>query len=315
MKRLFCFFLILTMLFALPAFSEVERVAGMISVLDKADIPPTPKGMHHYLLICMDSWNAKLSRLGYSDGMVLLTLDEVSGRVMVTSFIRDMLVMHPDGKPGRLTYIAKQYGVDALVDTINRHFGIEIEKYVLMDWSQVQTIVDAAGGVTLDVTNAEASYLRRYAISPNSTIPSMAHKGRYLFKGHAAVIFMRMRKVPASNGDAQDFGRTFRTRTVLSNIADSLKDISYEDAEKLLDAVMENTLAMNMTPADVLEAFNIAFNLRGTKVEQCRLPFDGTVRPYEYFGGAGQLLDFETNRQMFHDFLFNQSYVVKDTTP
>lgn len=315
MKRLFSLFLILTILVSLPAFSEVERVASMIKVLGEADIPPTPKGMHHYLLICMDSWNARLSRLGYSDGMVLLTLDEVSGRVMVTSFIRDMLVMHPDGKPGRLTYIAKQYGVEALVDTINKHFGIEIEKYVLMDWSQVQTIVDAAGGVTLDVTNAEASYLRRYAISPSSTVPSMSHQGRYLFKGHAAVIFMRMRKVPASNGDAQDFGRTFRTRTVLSNIADNLQNISYEDAEKLLDAVMQNTLAMNMTPSDVLEAFNIAFNLRGTKVEQCRLPFDDTVRPYEYFGGAGQLLDFETNRDLFHEFLFNQSYVVKDATP
>lgn len=315
MKRLFSLFLILCLMAALPAFAQVEEVTQQISVLQKEDIPPTPKGMHHYLLICMDSWNARLSRLGYSDGMVLLTLDEISGRVMVTSFIRDMLVMHPDGMPGRLTYIAKQYGVEGLVDTINSHFGIEIEKYILMDWSQVQTIVDAAGGVELDVTNAEASYLRRYAISPSSTSPSMAHQGRYLFKGHAAVIFMRMRKVPASNGDAQDFGRTFRTRTVLSNIADNLQNISYEDAEKLLDAVMQNTLAMNMTPSDVLEAFNIAFNLRGTKVEQCRLPFDDTVRPYEYFGGAGQLLDFETNRDLFHEFLFNQSYVVKDATP
>ena len=316
MKRVTCWLLIVMLLCPLVmATAAVDPVKDRISVMDEADIPPTPKGMHHYLLICMDSWNSNLKRLGYSDGMVLLTMDEGTGRLMVTSFIRDMLVIHPDGVPGRLTYIAKKFGVEGLVDTINRHFGIRIEKYIMMDWSQVQAIVDAAGGVQLDVTNAEASYLKRYAISPSSTRPAMAHAGTYHFKGHAAVIFMRMRKVPASNGDAHDFGRTFRTRTVLSNIADSLKDITYAEAEKLLDAVLGNTLSMNLSAAEVLTAFNIAFGLRGTKVEQCRLPFDDTSRPYEYAGGAAQLIDFQKNRELLHEFMFNQSYVVLDDAP
>lgn len=313
MKRFLSLLLLLTLLTGSAfAVTQSQDVLDKITCLEKDQIPPTPKGMHHYLLLCMDSWNANLKRLGYSDGMVLLTLDEGTGRVIVTSFIRDMLVIHPDGKPGRLTYIAKEYGVQGLIDTINRHFGIQIEKYVMMDWGQVEAIVNAAGGVELDVTDAEASYLRRYAISPTSTIPSMKHKGHYMFKGHAAVIFMRMRKVAASNGETQDFGRTFRARTVLSNLADSLKDLSYEDAEKLLDAVLNNTLDTNISTAEALEAFNIAFNLRGTKVEQCRLPFDNTCRPYEYYGGAGQLMDFEKNRELLSDFLFNRSYVVAD---
>lgn len=313
MKRLLCLLIALVAL-AQPALAvtQSEDVLNKISFLEKEQIPATPKGMHHYLLLCMDSWNANLKKLGYSDGMVLLTLDEATGRVIVTSFIRDMLVIHPDGKPGRLTYIAKEYGVEGLIDTINKHFGIQIEKYVLMDWGQVEAIVDAAGGVELDVTDAEASYLRRYAISPTSTVPKMQHAGRYMFKGHAAVIFMRMRKVAASNGETQDFGRTFRARTVLSNLADSLKDMNYDDAEKLLDAVLNNTLDTNLTTADALEAFNIAFNLRGTRVEQCRLPFDNTCRPYEYYGGAGQLMDFEKNRELLGEFLFNSSYVVAD---
>jgi LCP family protein required for cell wall assembly len=300
----------------LPSFSYAatrkEEAKALIDILDKDEIKPNPKGMHHYLLICMDSWGAKLNNLGFSDGMVLLTLDEGTGRVMITSFIRDMLVLHPNGDPGRLTYIAKEFGVPALVETINLHFGINIEKYILMDWSQVQSIVDACGGVKLNVTNAEASYLRRYSISPTSTVPSMKNAGEYLFKGHAAVIYMRMRKVAASNGEKQDFGRTFRTRTVLSNIADSLADISYEEAERLLDSVVDNILYTNLSAAEILEAFNIAFSLKGTKVEQCRLPFDGTVRPYDYYGGAAQLVDFAKNRELFNSFLMESSYVVME---
>ncbi len=316
MRSILCLVLAVALLFSsVGALGSEDPVIAQINVLNEEDIPVTPWGIRHYLLICMDSWQANLKRLGYTDGMVLLSMDESTGRIMVTSFIRDMLVIHPDGNPGRLTYIAKQFGIQGLVDTINRHFGIRIEKYIMMDWSQVQAIVDAAGGVKLDVTNEEASYLRRYAISPASTTPSMQRAGTYLFKGHAAVIFMRMRKVPASNGDAQDFGRTFRARTVLSNIADSLRNVSYEAAQDLLSAVLDNTLSTNLTPSDILEAFNVAFSLRGTKIEQCRLPFDDTVRPFEYANGAAQLMDFEKNRALFHDFLFRQSYVVSDVTP
>jgi len=151
MRRLLA--MLLVMLLALsPAVGLSQQEVPDIQMLAPEDIPPTPTGMHHYLLVCMDSWAARMSRLGYSDGMVLVTVDEVAGRIIATSFIRDMLVMHPDDMPGRLTYIVKEYGVDALVDTINRHFGLQIEKYILMDWSQVQSIVDAVGGVDLTVT-------------------------------------------------------------------------------------------------------------------------------------------------------------------
>lgn len=313
MKRLIAGLLLAVLLCAnAPMLAAQDELIQKLSVMEEQDIPQTPKGMKHYLLLCMDSWKADLKRLGYSDGMVLLTLDEGSGRVMITSLIRDMLVRHPDGTPGRLTYIAKKYGVEGLIDTINRHFGIRIEKYVLMDWGQVQSIVDAAGGVDIKITNAEASYLKRYAISPTSTVPKMSSGGTYHFKGHAAVIYMRMRKVQAINGEKQDFGRTFRTRTVLSNLADSLRSISYEEGEKLLDAVLDNTLATNLSAAEMLDAFNTAFSLKESPVEQCRLPFDDTVRPFEYFGGAAQLMDFEKNRELFHEFLFRKSFVVVD---
>lgn len=293
-----------------PGIAANASQAVNISVLERDDIPSTPNGMHHYLLVCMDSWAADLKRLSFSDGMVLLTLDEVARRVIVTSFIRDMLVLHPDDHPGRLTYVVRKHGIEGLVDTINRHFGLKIEKYVLMDWSQVQSIVDAVDGVDITVSNAEASYLKRYAISSTSTTPSMSHGGTYHFKGHAAVIYMRIRRVPALNGDPHDIGRTFRTRTVLSNIADSLADISYAQATQLLDAVLQNTLTTNMTMQDMLEALNIAFELRGIPVEQFRLPIDGSFRAFTYANGASQLMDFEINREALRDFLFESGFVV-----
>lgn len=296
----------------LPLSAPAQQVIPEIDVLDPAEIPATPKGMHHYLLLCMDSWAARLNRLGYSDGMVLVTVDESAGRIIATSFIRDMLVMHPNDKPGRLTYIVKEYGVQGLIDTINRHFGLQIEKYILMDWSQVSSIVDAVGGVQLTVTAGEAGYLKRYAISPSSTKPAMAGAGDYLFSGHAAVIYMRTRRVPASNGDPHDIRRTYRTRLVLSSIAESLKDVSYEKAQKILESITANILDTNLSAGDLLDAFNMVYAMRGTPVEMFRLPVNGTFRSFDYFGGASQLMEFAPNREALRDFLFQQTFVVTE---
>ena len=310
MKR--CLMLVVCLCLLLPSLAGAQQVIPQIDVLDPADIPPTPKSMHHYLLICMDSWAARLSRLGYSDGMVLVTVDESAGRIIATSFIRDMLVLHPDDKPGRLTYIVKEYGVQGLLDTINRHFGLNVEKYILMDWSQVSSIVDAVGGVELTVTDGEAGYLKRYAISPSSTKPAMAGSGDYLFTGHAAVIYMRTRRVPALNGDPHDIGRTYRTRLVLSSIAESLKDVSYEKAQKILESVTGNIMDTNLSTADMLDAFNMVFAMRGTQVEMFRLPIDGTFRSFDYFGGASQLMDFVPNREALSNFLLSQTFIVTE---
>lgn len=310
LKKICC--LVMCMLALLPCagLAQEQETAGKISVLDESQIPDTPKGVHHYLLLCMDSWAANTKRLGFSDGMVLITVDESAQRIIATSFIRDTLVIHPDGKPGRLTYIVKEFGVQGLLDTINRHFGLRVEKYIMMDWSQVQAIVDAVGGVDLYINAAEASYLKRYAISPTSTYPAMDKAGNYHFKGHAAVIFMRCRRATASNGDRYDFGRTYRARTVLTNIATALQHVDYDRALKLLDAVMVNILDTNLSAADMMEAFNMAFKLRGTKLEQFRLPIDHSYQRYFYAGGDSELMDFEANRNALRTFMFDSSFVV-----
>ncbi|HOQ63916.1 MAG TPA: hypothetical protein PKZ39_08110, partial [Clostridia bacterium] len=66
----------------------------------------------------------------------------------------------------------------------------------------------------------------------------------------------------------------------------------------------------NISMMDLMEAVRVAFLLRHSEIEQWRLPVDGTVEPFTYAGGAGQLMDFEKNRQLLHDFMFPESFLV-----
>ncbi len=317
MKKAILVMCILCLLTAACARAEYESstTPKPIVTIEDGSIAPTPEGMHHYMLICCDDWKVDPNNIAHTDGLVLLSVDEIAGRVMLTSFIRDMLIKRPDGKFGRLNNVclyfgANREGIEHLTHTLSTHFDVNIDRYLVVDFGQVEKIVDALGGVDITITKREATYLKNYRISASSTTPAISGEGTYHFSGHAAVIYMRIRKVPTISGAIQDVGRTERARTVLSSIADSLKDISYEDAMKLLDVILENTVMTNLSALECVEAVGIAMDLRGVPVEGIRMPIDGTYELVPVAGMATQQIDFDKNRQALKDFLYGSSFAV-----
>ncbi len=306
MKRFAALILSLLMLLStVPAMADQPKP---IEVIPYEELPATIDGQHHYLLLCVDQWHGKPGNLGNTDGMVLVTLDTRAHRVMLTSFIRDALVQRPDGHIGRINYIAKNYGPEALCQVISQHIGVKVEKYILFDFSQIQSIIDYLGGVDITVTSAEASYLKRYAISPTSTKPSMAGAGTYRFGGHAAVIYMRIRKA----GGGGDFMRTKRVRTVLSTLADQCREISFDDALALVDNVMENSTMTNMNLDEMRQAASYAYDLRGCTVEELRIPIDGAATPINYAAMAVQEIDWPACRDAMQNYLQSSFLVLDD---
>lgn len=307
MKRIACLMLALALLVAMaaPALADTPQP---IETIPYDQLPANIDGQHHYLLLCVDQWYGKPGNLGNTDGMVLVTLDTRAHRVMLTSFIRDALVERPDGHIGRINYIAKNYGPDALCQVISQHIGVKIEKYILFDFNQIQTIIDFLGGVDITVTAEEANYLNRYRISRTATTPSMGGAGTYRFGGHAAVIYMRIRKA----GGGGDFMRTQRVRTVLSTLADQCREISYEDARALVDNVMENSTLTNMNLDEMVQAMDYAYGLRGCTVEELRIPIDGAATPINYASMAVQEIDWPACRAAMENYLQSSFLVLDD---
>ena len=306
LKRILSALLVVILCFTASA--AVAEDPDPIETVPYDELPQNIDGQHHYLLLCVDKWNATPDTLGNTDGIVLVTIDTRTKRVMLTSIIRDALVVRPDGKIGRINYIARNFSPEELCQVISQHLGIRVDKYIIFDFQQISNIIDHLGGVDIYVTNEEASYLRRYAISPTSTKPSMGGAGTYRFGGHAAVIYMRIRKA----GSGHDFMRTQRVRTVLSTLADQCRNISYDDARALVDSVMANTTMTNMNMDEIIQAMNYAFDLRGCTIEELRIPVDGTHEPITYVGMAVQQIDWPANRDAFHHYLQSSFLVLDD---
>lgn len=308
MKRFLCLLLTLTLLCPALALADYYRDPKPISTVAYEQLPPTREGMYHYLLLCVDKWNSQPNALGNTDGIVLVTLDTRAHRIMLTSLIRDALVVRPDGRIGRVNYIANNYGPEALCKVLSQHFGIRIEKYVLFDFQQIANIVDYMGGVDITVTAEEANYLRRYPLDATQTTPKMNQAGTYWFTGRAAVIYMRIRKA----GGGGDFMRTQRARNVMSLLADKCRTISYDQARALVDSILDNATMTNMTLEDMVQAMEQAYGLRSCVIEELRIPQDDAVSPINYVGMAVQELDWAMCREDLSSFLATSWLVLDD---
>jgi len=290
-----------------------EKKPDTIIPLTEDEIRETPEGLHHYLLLCSDSWSgADEDNPRNTDGIMLVTVDTYAQRVMLTSFIRDMLVLRPDGVYGRLNGISKRFSLEDMMATLNSHFGLQIEKYVLVDWTGVANIIDALGGVDITITRGEAIRLRdKMAYKSDWTQPVLSGAGTYHFRGYAAVIYMRIRSDTAVDGERYDYRRTTRARNVVSSLADSLREVDYNQALNIAHTVFSNITATNMTMHDLINAAGYAFELRNAEIEQFRVPIDGTGDEFYYKEMATQQIDIPVNREALLEFLY-ESFTVRE---
>lgn len=306
LKRLLSVLLLFCLVFTgiVPAYAATPRP---ITPLDYDSLPEPPAGQHHFLLTCVDSWSGTADQMSNTDGNILVTMDTAARRLIFTTFSREMLIQRPDGDIGRFTYIAKNYGVEAMCRILSTHFGVKVDKYIVFNMDNVQDIIDDMGGVYITVTDAEADYLNRYRISRDSTTPSMGKGGTYLFGGHAAVIYMRIRKV----GSEGDNGRMRRMRTVLSTLAQKYADVDLGTAMDLLTSVRGSIVQTNMSLQDMMQALNYAFELRGVTPEGLQMPPTEAMEDITYAGMMTRQVDFEYARQVLSEFL-EQGYAVMD---
>ena len=303
MKRIFLSILAIILLLS----SDVSYVFASeiipISTIDYNKIPETPEGMYHYLFVCVDNWEADINTPGNTDGMVLITLDTNSKRILFTSFMREMLIERPEGGPGRLTYILKDNTPEDLMKTLSTHFGIKIEKYIIFNMNDIQQIIDSIGGVNLTITDEEAEYLHNYSIRPDSTIPNLDKGGTYLFNGHGSVIYGRIRKV----GGTGDAGRTSRIRNILYSLVEQMSKATFEDALGLINFVISNKMDTNLEMADMLETVGYALELIHVTPEGIQMPPDEARTRVFYSGMDTQSVDFDKSRKILHDFLFKNN--------
>lgn len=189
------------------------------------------KNVINVLLVGLDSDTA-LENGGRSDSLILVSLNKKTKKINMTSFFRDTWTYMDIGGNGRYGKMNSSYyfGSDeALLDTLEKDFKIDIDYYVAVDFSSFTDIINALGGLTIEVQQYEAEYINR------TTVHTIDYGPAVKLDGYEALVYARIRH---SDSDS-DVSRTRRQRQVISALINSAKGASLSQLSAALDSLFK----------------------------------------------------------------------------
>ncbi len=247
------------------------------------------------LLLGIDSSSAA-SRSGdrHSDSIMIVRTDPSGHRLAYLSIPRDMLVSVPTVGTTKIN-AAYQYGGPALaIKTISAFTGISIDHIVIVDFDSFKELIDAEGGVTIDVPEPILS--NRFDCPYPTQARCLAwkgwrfHPGVQHMSGERALIYSRIRENqlnPAEN----DLTREARQQAVAQAAAANLLSISTLVSLPFDGSALFDPLTTDLSAAQLIELGWVKFRSSGSHALYCRLGGDATS-----VGGASVILPSEDNR-------------------
>lgn len=229
-----------------------------------------------------------------SDSMILVSLNKTKGTIQLTSFMRDLYVQIPGYLDTRLNAAYRYGGTDLMNETFKVNFGLEIDGNVMVDFDEFTEIIEIVGGVTLDISSAEAKYM-------NNASKNHFSAGTNYFNAEDALTFTRMRY--AAGGD---YGRTDRQRRVIMAIAYSLRDADLVTIFNLIDQVLPH-IVTNLTDAQIIEYATTGLGIlaNGGKIDTFRIPQDDAHYNANIRGMAVLVPDLEMCREDLKEFIYD----------
>lgn len=159
---------------------------------------------------------------GRSDSIMMVSIDNRHNKLKLTSFLRDTLVEVPGYGYNKLNAAYALGGPKLAVETIERNFGVDVDRYIVVDFQSFISIVDILGGIDIELTADEAETIN-YIINVENlgSAEPIYGAGIHHLNGTQALAHSRNRDSVLS-----DFDRTSRQRDVVSVIVSKFKTAS-----------------------------------------------------------------------------------------
>ncbi len=245
-----------------------------------------------------------------SDTMMLISLDKTYQKIKLTSFLRDSYVEIPGSGWNKLNASCSQGGVNLVRDTIEYNYKIKIDNYMMVDFKAFEELIDALGGVDVEVTEKEASYLNRtwfrWSLTGNE-LHFDSGEAVHL-DGEQALMFCRIRKLDS------DFYRTERQRRTISAVKQELMNTNPTEIMSIANNVLpliETDISSTKMSKLCLEA--VTRYLKYDMASQS-IPADGTWHSERLACGDSLVFDIDENAEIIHNYIYNDVYEGKENT-
>jgi LCP family protein required for cell wall assembly len=304
--------------FLILAFSPRARMQTVRTTLGVmgASLPTDDYGQTNILLLGVGDENHDAADL--TDTMILASIDPIGTRsVVMLSLPRDLFLdTSKKMANGRINAVyanekhrlmirekmteeeASQAAMNALAEEMSRKLGIEIHGAIKTNFTAFETIVDALGGVDIEVKERIADYT--YPLSETRVGLFQIDAGMQHFDGETALKYARSRH------STSDFDRSARQQQLLSALASKVRSMGriaqirfvlalYERLQEHVETTLEKEqlLGLAQIAADLsldrMITMQVNFNTGGDSFEAAAGGFVFPAPP-ELFEGASILI-------------------------
>lgn len=209
-------------------------------------------GYYNILLLGVDSRDMDNLKGTRSDAIMMVSINKDTNDVKILSVYRDTYLKMGDTPTyDKITHACVYGGPEMTMKSLNQAMDLNISNYVVVNFKAVADLVDAVGGIEVDVQDYEIQQLNKYTIETAENIGRKNYSlvkqaGVQKLEGVQAVSYGRIRK-----GVGDDFKRTERMRTVITLVMDKMKDMSFKDIKKIIK-MMTPQIQTNLSKTNIL---------------------------------------------------------------
>lgn len=287
--------------------SDVDKANIVINNDVDATTQKALKGYRNIALFGVDSRDGSLQTGARSDSIMVISINQETKDVKITSIYRDTCLKVPGYGFTKATHAYAYGGAELSMSMLNTNLDLDITEFATVDFGVLAKIIDAVGGIDLDISDAEYSLINPLIDEQNSVTGSdseyISGPGYQHVNGTHATAYARIRKIDS------DFKRAERQRIVLSKVFEKAKSANIGTLLNIIDTILPEVYT-NMTSTDLISLAKDIFSYN--IADQTGWPFEKETGSLPSDGLSYVFADsLEQNVKELHEYLFDN----EDFTP
>lgn len=223
---------------------------------DKVDVNEGVKkkltGYTNIALFGIDAREDEFDSDTHSDSILVVSINNDTGVVKLVSLYRDTMLRirkrNGELKYGKANQAFFLGGAEGAVSMLNTNLDLDISDYVVVNFSGLTEIIDALGGIDVNITDDEQFYINGYLVETRKITgmdsPDVTESGNVHLNGLQATAYCRIRYTSffdeAGNEYRDDLGRTARQRYVLTKLVDKAKAAGSDKLIKIAKMILNS---------------------------------------------------------------------------
>lgn len=209
-------------------------------------------GYTNIALFGLDARGDEFDKDTHSDSILIVSINNDTGQVKLVSLYRDTMLKirkrNGESKYGKANQAFFLGGAEGAISMLNTNLDLDISDYVVVNFSGLTEIIDALGGIDVNITDKEQFYINGYLVETRKITgmdaPDVAQSGNVHLDGLQATAYCRIRYTSffdeEGNEYRDDLGRTARQRYVLTKLVDKAKAAGSDKLVKIAKMILNS---------------------------------------------------------------------------